>query len=164
MSGAAAPAGPVDEGRILAIVGRHRHRDGPLLEILHEVQAAFGCVPAAAVPVIARALNLSRAEVHGVVTFYHHFRSAPPGRRVLRLCRAESCQAAGSRELERHAQRRLGIGFGETTPDGSVTLEAVYCLGLCACSPAAMLDQEVHGRLTPGRLDALLDAGAKVKP
>lgn len=164
MSGAAAPAGPVDEGRILAIVGRHRHRDGPLLEILHEVQAAFGCVPAAAVPVIARALNLSRAEVHGVVTFYHHFRSAPPGRRVLRLCRAESCQAAGSRELERHAQRRLGIGFGETTPDGSVTLEAVYCLGLCACSPAAMLDQEVHGRLTPDRLDALLDAGAKVKP
>jgi formate dehydrogenase subunit gamma len=164
MSGAAAPAGPVDEGRILAIVGRHRHRDGPLLEILHEVQAAFGCVPAAAVPVIARALNLSRAEVHGVVTFYHHFRSAPPGRRVLRLCRAESCQAAGSRELERHAQRRLGIGFGETTPDGSVTLEAVYCLGLCACSPAAMLDREVHGRLTPDRLDALLDAGAKVKP
>jgi formate dehydrogenase subunit gamma len=164
MSGAAAPAGPVDEGRILAIVGRHRHRDGPLLEILHEVQAAFGCVPAAAVPVIARALNLSRAEVHGVVTFYHHFRSAPPGRRVLRLCRAESCQAAGSRELERHAQRRLGIGFGETTPDGSVTLEAVYCLGLCACSPAAMLDQEVHGRLTPDRLDALLDGGARVKP
>jgi len=164
MSGAAAPAGPVDEGRILAIVGRHRHRDGPLLEILHEVQATFGCVPAAAVPVIARALNLSRAEVHGVVTFYHHFRSAPPGRRVLRLCRAESCQAAGSRELERHAQRRLGIGFGETTPDGGVTLEAVYCLGLCACSPAAMLDQEVHGRLTPDRLDALLDAGAKVKP
>lgn len=164
MSGANAPAGPVDESRILAIVERHRHRDGPLLEILHEVQAAFGCVPAAAVPVIARALNLSRAEVHGVVTFYHHFRSAPPGRRVLRLCRAESCQAAGSRELERHAQRRLGIGFGETTPDGSVTLEAVYCLGLCACSPAAMLDQEVHGRLTPDRLDALLDGGARVKP
>ncbi|MBX3702557.1 MAG: formate dehydrogenase subunit gamma [Steroidobacteraceae bacterium] len=163
MSGANAPAGPVDESRILAIVERHRHRDGPLLEILHEVQGALGCVPAAAVPVIARALNLSRAEVHGVVTFYHHFRSAPPGRRVLRLCRAESCQAAGSRALERHLTGRLGIGLGETTADGRITLEAVYCLGLCACSPAAMLDQEVHGRLTPDRLDALLDAGAKVK-
>lgn len=164
MSVAAAPAGQLDEGRILAIVERHRHRDGPLIEILHEVQAAFGCVPAAAVPVIARALNLSRAEVHGVVTFYHYFRSVPAGRRVLRLCRAESCQAAGSRALERRAQERLGIGFGETTPDGRITLEAVYCLGLCACSPAAMLDQEVHGRLTPDRLDALLDAGAKVEP
>ncbi|HEY7740197.1 MAG TPA: formate dehydrogenase subunit gamma [Steroidobacteraceae bacterium] len=164
MSGAAAPAGALDEGRILAIVGRHRHRDGPLLEILHEVQADLGCVPAAAVPVIARALNLSRAEVHGVVTFYHYFRSAPAGRQVLRLCRAESCQAAGSRALERHAQERLGIGFGETTPDGAITLEAVYCLGLCACSPAAMLDREVHGRLTPDRLDALLDARARAKP
>lgn len=164
MSGTPAPAGPVDEGRILAIVERHRHRDGPLLEILHEVQGALGCVPAGAVPVIARALNLSRAEVHGVLTFYHHFRSAPPGRRVLRLCRAESCQAAGSRALERHLAGRLGVGFGETTPDGSITLEAVYCLGLCACSPAAMLDQEVHGRLTPERLDALLDAGTQVKP
>jgi len=164
VSGTPAPAGPVDEGRILAIVERHRHRDGPLLEILHEVQGALGCVPAGAVPVIARALNLSRAEVHGVLTFYHHFRSAPPGRRVLRLCRAESCQAAGSRALERHLAGRLGVGFGETTPDGSITLEAVYCLGLCACSPAAMLDQEVHGRLTPERLDALLDAGTQVKP
>jgi formate dehydrogenase subunit gamma len=164
MSGAAAPAGALDEGRILAIVGRHRHRDGPLLEILHEVQADLGCVPAAAVPVIARALNLSRAEVHGVVTFYHYFRSAPAGRQVLRLCRAESCQAAGSRALERHAQEQLGIGFGETTPDGAITLEAVYCLGLCACSPAAMLDREVHGRLTPDRLDALLDARARAKP
>lgn len=164
MSAAAAPAGQLDEGRILAIVERHRHRDGPLIEILHEVQAAVGCVPAAAVPVIARALNLSRAEVHGVVTFYHYFRSAPPGRRVLRLCRAESCQAAGSRALERHAQERLGIGFGETTPDGRLTLEAVYCLGLCACSPAAMLGQEVHGRLTPERLDSLLGADAGAKP
>lgn len=160
MSAAARPAGPVDEARVLAIVERHRHRDGPLIEILHGIQSAFGCVPAAAVPVIARALNLSRAEVHGVVTFYHHFRSAPPGRHVLRLCRAESCQAAGSRALERHLASRLGIGFGETTPDGRVTLEAVYCLGLCASSPAAMLDQEVHGRVTPERLDALLDAGA----
>jgi formate dehydrogenase subunit gamma len=163
MSAVAAPGGPLDEGRILAIVERHRHRDGPLIEILHEVQAAFGCVPAGSVPVIARALNLSRAEVHGVVTFYHHFRTKPPGRHVLQICRAESCQAAGGRALERHATDRLGIGFGQTTQDGRITLEAVYCLGLCACSPAAMLDNEVHGRLTTESLDALLAAGSQVK-
>jgi formate dehydrogenase subunit gamma len=164
MSAAATQPGSSNEARILEIVARHLHRDGPLIEILHEVQAEFGCVPPGAVPVLARALNLSRAEVHGVVTFYHHFRTRPPGRRVLQICRAESCQAAGGRAVERHATRRLGVNFGETTPDGAVTLEAVYCLGLCACSPAAMLDDEVHGRMTPERLDALLDAKAQVKP
>jgi formate dehydrogenase subunit gamma len=162
MSAAALPAGAMDEPRILAIVERHRHRDGPLIEILHDVQAEFGCVPPGSVPVLARALNLSRAEVHGVVTFYHHFRTTPPGRHVLKLCRAESCQAAGGVALERHAERRLGVPFGETTKDGRMTLESVYCLGLCACSPAAMLDGEVYGRLTMESLDALLDAGAKV--
>jgi formate dehydrogenase subunit gamma len=160
----AVPHAAADEARILAAVERHRHRDGPLIEILHDVQADFGCIPPGAVPTIARALNLSRAEVHGVVTFYHHFRTRAPGRRVLQICRAESCQAAGGRAVESHAQKRLGIGFGETTADGGLTLEAVYCLGLCACSPAAMMDDEVYGRLTPERLDALLDAGAKVKP
>ena len=152
-----------DEARILAAVERHRHRDGPLIEVLHEVQADFGCIPSGAVPVIARALNLSRAEVHGVVSFYHHFRTKAPGRHVLQICRAESCQAAGGRAIESHAQKRLGVGFGQTTPDGRLTLEAVYCLGLCACSPAAMLDDEVHGRVTPERLDALIDAAAQVK-
>lgn len=152
-----------DEARILAAVERHRHRDGPLIEVLHEVQADFGCIPSGAVPVIARALNLSRAEVHGVVSFYHHFRTKAPGRHVLQICRAESCQAAGGRAIESHAQKRLGVGFGQTTPDGRLTLEAVYCLGLCACSPAAMLDDEVHGRVTPERLDALIDAAAMVK-
>jgi formate dehydrogenase subunit gamma len=164
MSAVMPAGGRVDEGRILSIVERHRHREGPLIEILHEVQAAFGCVPPGAVPVIARALNLSRAEVHGVVTFYHHFRSKAPGRHVLQICRAESCQAAGGRALERHATKKLGIAFGETTPDGRVSLESVYCLGLCACSPAAMLDQDVYGRVTPERLDAILDAGPEVKP
>jgi formate dehydrogenase subunit gamma len=153
----------VDEPRILAIVERHRHRDGPLIEVLHDVQAGFGCIPPGAVAVIARALNLSRAEVHGVVTFYHHFRTRPPGRQVLQVCRAESCQAAGGRAIEAHAKERLGIDFGQTTADGRVSLEAVYCLGLCACSPAAMLDGEVHGRVTRESLDALLDAGAQVK-
>ncbi len=162
MSATAAAAGSADEKRLLAIVERHRRRDGPLIEILHDVQAEFGWVPPGSVAVLARALNLSRAEVHGVVSFYHHFRTTPPGRHVLRICRAESCQAAGGVALERHAEARLAIAFGETTKDGRMTLESVYCLGLCACSPAAMLDGEVHGRLTTERLDALLDAGAKV--
>jgi formate dehydrogenase subunit gamma len=163
MSAAMQPAGALDEKRILAIVERHRHQDGPLIEILHDVQAEFGHVPPGSVAVLARALNLSRAEVHGVVSFYHHFRTKPPGRHVLKICRAESCQAAGGQAIERHAEQRLGVKFGETTPDGGVTLEPVYCLGLCACSPAAMMDGEVHGRLTTERLDALLDADAQVK-
>ena len=146
---------------ILAIATRHKDRPGPLIEILHEVQQAIGFVPAESVPLLAGVLNLSRAEVHGVVTFYHYFRSRPPGQRVLRLCRAEACQSMNGRALEKHAIQRLGVGFGETTADGSVTLEAVYCLGLCACSPAAMIDEEVHGRVTPERLDELLrHAGA----
>ncbi len=160
----AVAAGAFDEQRVLAIVERHRHRDGPLVEVLHEVQEHFGCIPAGAVAAIARGLNLSRAEVHGVVTFYHHFRSRPPGRHVLQICRAESCQAAGGRAIEARAKERLGSDFGQTTADGRVTLEAVYCLGLCACSPAAMLDDEVHGRMTRESLDALIDAGAKVRP
>ncbi len=145
------------------VVAALKHQPGPLLNVLHGVQDALGYIPAAAVPVIADGLNLSRAEVHGVVTFYHHFRTQAPGRHVLQICRAESCQAAGGRAIESHAQQRLGVGFGGTTPDGRLTLEAVYCLGLCACSPAAMLDDEVHGRVTPERLDALIDAAAKVK-
>jgi formate dehydrogenase subunit gamma len=161
MSAVVAP--PADEARILAAVERHRHRDGPLIEILHEVQGEFGCIPPGAVAVIARALNVSRAEVHGVVTFYHHFRTRAPGRHVLQVCRAESCQAAGGRALERHAEERLRVSFGGTTADGAVTLEAVYCLGLCACSPAVKLDGEVHGRVTPEAFDALIDAASRVK-
>jgi len=165
MSGRA-PATPItdaDQAQVLAIVLRHRHRDGPLLEILHEVQRTLGCVPGPAVAIIAEALNLSRAEVHGVVTFYHFFREAPPGARVLRLCRAEACQSMNGRALEQHATQRLGIKCGETTPDGRITLEAVYCLGLCACAPSAMLDGEVYGRVTPERLDELL-AGKGAEP
>lgn len=161
MSAVAAAA--FDEQRILAIVERHRHRDGPLIEVLHDVQQEFGCIPTGAVAAIARGLNLSRAEVHGVVSFYHHFRTRPPGRHVLQICRAESCQAAGGKAIEAHAKQRLGIDFGQTTADGWVTLEAVYCLGLCACSPAAMLDDEVHGRVTRQSLDALVDGATQVK-
>ena len=157
------PISHAQKDEILAIVARHKHQPGPLIEILHDVQRSMGYVPADAVPLIAGELNLSRAEVHGVVTFYHHFRSAPHGRRTLRLCRAEACQSMNGRALEQHAKNRLGIGFGETTADGAVTLEAVYCLGLCACSPAAMIDEEVHGRVTPARLDELLSAGGAKK-
>ena len=161
-------AGRIDSAtrdQIVTIVARHAQQRAPLIEILHDVQSTLGFVPDGAVPLIAGELNLSRADVHGVLTFYRHFRRAPPGRSVVRLCRAEACQAMDGRALEAHAKQRLGIGFGETTPDGAVTLEAVDCLGLCACSPAAMIDDEVHGRVTPERLDALLlAAGAKVAP
>lgn len=161
-------AGRIDSAtrdQIVRIVARHAQRRAPLIEILHEVQRTLGFVPDGAVPLIAGQLNLSRADVHGVLTFYHHFRSTPPGRRVVKLCRAEACQAMNGRALEEHARQRLGIGPGETTPDGGITLEAVDCLGLCACSPAAMIDDEVHGRVTPEGLDELLrSAGAKVTP
>ena len=146
--------------RIDAIVAANAARPGPLLEVLHEVQREFGYVPPAAIPHIARGLNLSRAEVHGVVSFYHHFRNTPPGRHRLQICRAESCQAMHGDALAAHAEQRLGVAFGETTSDGRCTLEAVYCLGNCACSPAILLDDEPHGRVTPERLDELLTACA----
>lgn len=134
----------------------HEHRPGALLPVLHAVQDRLGFVPAQAVRVIAQALNLSRAEVHGVVSFYHDFRSGPPGRHVLRLCRAEACQSMGAERIAELVQRETGIGFGATTADGEVTLEAVYCLGNCACAPAAMLDGEVYGRLDEAGVRAML--------
>ena len=113
-------------------------------------------MPQPAVALIASELNVSRAEVHGVVTFYHHFRHLPPGRHTLQLCRAEACQSMGGEALAEHAKARLGVDFKQTTPDGRYTLEPVYCLGNCACSPALMIDGELHGRVTPERFDQLL--------
>ncbi|MEW9617513.1 formate dehydrogenase subunit gamma [Shinella sp. S4-D37] len=133
--------------RTLAIVGELKGLEGPLLPILHEIQAEFGFVPQESLPVIARELNLSRAEVHGVVTFYHDYRDHPTGRHVLKLCRAEACQSMGGDDLAERVKALLGIDFHQTTLDGAVTLEPVYCLGLCSCAPAAMLDGEVHGRV-----------------
>jgi formate dehydrogenase subunit gamma len=138
------------------VIKPHVGRDGALLPILHELQATFGCIPEAAVPMVADALNVSRAEVHGVVTFYHDFRREPPGRHVLKLCRAEACQAAGGEALAARAKAKLGLTFGNTSSDNRVTLEPIYCLGLCATAPSAMLDGRVIGRLDEGRLDALL--------
>lgn len=142
-----------DEVEAKRIIGLHTEREGALLPILHDLQAAFGCVPPAAVRLVADALNLSRAEVHGVVSFYHDFREHPAGRHVLKLCRAEACQAMGGEALARHALDRFGLEWGDTTPDGRLTVEAVYCLGLCACAPSALLDGEPIGRLSPQSLD-----------
>ena len=146
---------PEEAARIIA---RHCELPGAMLPILHALQEAFGCIDKEAVPLIAEALNISRAEVHGVISFYHDFRDAPPGRHVLRLCRAEACQSVGCEALARHAEESLGAKSGETTADGEFTLEAVYCLGNCALGPAAMLDGKLHGRLSPAALDQLLSA------
>jgi formate dehydrogenase subunit gamma len=145
------------EERTRAIIADHIGLEGPLLPILHATQEEFGCVPQAAVPIIAEALNLSRAEVHGVVTFYHDFRRESAGRHVLKLCRAEACQAsAGGDALATRAEGKLGVKMGDTTADGRVTLEPIYCLGLCSVSPCAMLDGKVHARLDERKLDALI--------
>ncbi|MBV8783569.1 MAG: formate dehydrogenase subunit gamma [Gammaproteobacteria bacterium] len=147
---------PADLATVRRIIEEFRSRPGPLLEMLHAIQAEIGFIPGEAVPVVAEGLNLSRAEVHGVVTFYHHFRRSRPGRTTVSLCQAEACQSMGAAGLAAHARRRLGVDFHETTADGRYTLEPIYCLGNCACSPAAMIDGRLYGRLTPERLDALL--------
>lgn len=147
---------PEQREAVLRVVAAQRTRPGALIEILHGIQAELGFIPAAAVPVLAQELNLSRAEVHGVVSFYHYFRHAAPGRHTLRVCQAEACQSRGAEALTAHVKERLGIGFHETTPDGAFTLEPVYCLGNCACSPALMRDEDLCGRVTPARFDELL--------
>ena len=147
---------PWNAERASEIIARYRHLKGAGLPILHALQETFGCVPDEAVPLVAEALNLSRAEIHGTVTFYHDFRKEPAGRRVLKLCRAESCQAAGGDALAARAEEKLGVAMGETTLDRRVTLEPVYCLGLCHSSPAAMLDKHVFGMLDEAKLDQLV--------
>jgi formate dehydrogenase subunit gamma len=146
-----------EEKRARDVVVAHAAGDGAALPILHALQEVFGCVPEAAVPIIADVLNLSQAEIHGVVTFYHDFRREPPGRHVLKLCRAEACQSMGGDALGARACAKLGIDWGETTRDGRVTLDEVFCLGLCATAPSAMIDNRLVGRLTESRLDALLE-------
>jgi len=151
---------PKDDARLVtvrAVLARHEGEPGALLPVLHEVQDALGSIPGEVVGTIAEGLNLSRAEVHGVITYYHHFRSEKPGRHVLEVCRAESCQAMGSEALWARACADLGLPeTGGTAEGGAVTLDPVYCLGLCAMSPAAMLDGHPHARLDAARMDALL--------
>ena len=149
------PASTEIASRTVAVVNDLKGLEGPLLPILHGIQDEFGYVPGESLPVIADLLNLSRAEVHGVVTFYHDYRNHPAGRHVLKLCRAEACQSMGGDAIAAKMQQLLGIGFHETTQDGTVTLEPVYCLGLCACAPSAMLDGEVIGRLDAEKIEEI---------
>lgn len=144
------------DSRITTVLDRLGDLPGALLPVLHEIQHEIGHIPPTAVPAIARALNLSRAEVHGVISFYSHFRTEPAGAHLIQLCRAEACQAVGSRELEAHVKARLGIDYDATSEDGRITLEPVYCLGNCACGPSLQIDEHLHARVTPQRFDALL--------
>jgi formate dehydrogenase subunit gamma len=143
------------------VLAAHAHLEGPLLPILHAIQASFGFIPQEAVQPIAEGLNIGRAEVHGVITFYHDFRDAPAGRHVVKICRAEACQAQGGTALAESTLARLGLEWHGTTANGAVTIEPVYCLGLCACGPAAMVDGKVLGRVDATRMETILaEAGA----
>ncbi|MBH1961802.1 MAG: formate dehydrogenase subunit gamma [Rhodocyclales bacterium] len=149
---------------VAQILAAKQSLPGALLPILHDVQDTLGFIPPAAVPLIARALNLSRAEVHGVITYYHYFRQVPPGRHVLRVCQAEACQAVGSDALAKHAQATLACDFHATSEDGAVTLEPVYCLGHCAVGPNIQIDETtLHARVTPEKFDQVL-AELRSKP
>ena len=147
---------PWSATRAAGIVAEHKHLEGATLPILHALQEAFGYIDAESVPIIADALNLSRAEIHGCLTFYHDFRKAPGGRRQVKLCRAEACQAMGSDALHSEILSRMGIDWHGTTADGEITVEPVYCLGLCSNGPAALIDEEPLARLTPEALDSAL--------
>jgi len=147
-----------DKAAIDDIINQHKNLPGALLPILHDIQHTAGYVPAETVPAIATALSLSRAEVHGVISFYHHFHSEPMGKHTVQICRAEACQAVGARELEQHATSKLATQLGNTTADGAVSLEPVYCLGNCACGPSVQIGDEVHARVTPERFDTLISA------
>jgi formate dehydrogenase subunit gamma len=147
---------PAESAVVQRIASDLKERPGPLLEVLHAIQAALGYVPAGAVPIVAEVLNLSRAEVHGVVSFYHYFRHSRPGAHTVSVCQAESCQSMGAEALTAHARRRLGIDLHQTSADGRFSLEPIYCLGNCACSPAVMIDGRLYGRVTPERFDALV--------
>ncbi|WP_110669345.1 formate dehydrogenase subunit gamma [Salinicola halophilus] len=139
------------------VIDAHRARPGAMLPLLHAIQARFGFIPEEAVPRVAEALRHTRAEVHGIISFYHHFRTHPAGRSVIQICRAEACQAVGSRQLEAHARKALGIDYHQTTPDHEFTLEPVYCLGNCACGPSIRVNDDVYGRMTPEQFDELTD-------
>jgi formate dehydrogenase subunit gamma len=147
---------PERAARVDAAVAAHAHVTAPLMPVLHAVQDALGFIPLAAIPRVARGLNLTRAEVYGVVTFYHHFRTEPTGRHLVAICQAEACKAMGSDALTAHAKRTLGVDYHEITGDGLFSLEPVYCLGNCACTPSIMVGTEVHARVTPERFDEIV--------
>lgn len=146
-----------DKNAVAEVIESLKDKPGAMLPILHGIQDTLGYIPKGAVPLIATALNVSRAEVHGVITFYHYFRDTPPGKHTVHVCRAESCQSMNGAGLEAHVKAKLGIGYHETTADGDYSLEPVYCLGNCGCSPAIAIDGEVYGRVSPKRFDEILD-------
>jgi len=148
----------IDGELVDGVIERFRDLPGGLLPLLHALQDELGHVPSETVPAIAAALNLSRAEVHGVISFYHDFRTEPAGRHRVQICRAEACQAMGSGALESHAKTALGVDYGDTTQDGAITLEPVYCLGNCACSPSVRVDERIHARVDAARFDKLIAA------
>ena len=160
-SGAARPPkaqlDAASKSRVMEVIARQKDVAGALLPILHEIQDALGYVPAEAVPLIADGLNLSRAEVHGVISYYHHFRQAPAAANVMQICRAEACQARGAEALVEHAKARLGCDFHETSADGQFTLEPVFCLGLCSSGPNVMLGEDLHAQVSDAKFDRLVD-------
>lgn len=153
--------GTWSEEHVRAVVAEHRDTPGALLPMLHALLEEFGSIDRRCIPIVADELNLSQAEVFGVISFYNDFRTEAPGRRVVRICRAEACQSMGAERLVAHATERLGIGLGQTTPDGSVTLEQVFCLGNCALSPAMMVDERLVGRVSHARFDELVPIQAR---
>jgi len=144
------------EEQVSAIISQYKTVPGGLMPLLHAVQHEFGHVPASSVAMIAKGMGLSRAEVHGVISFYHDFHTSPRGKVTVQICRAEACQAMGARELETHAKALLGVDYGETTTDGEFTLEQVYCLGNCACAPSVRINDDVHARVSTDRFDQLV--------
>lgn len=146
-----------EQQSISDLVDQHKDLPGALLPLLHAIQSEVGYVPDSAVATIAGGLNLSRAEVHGVISFYHDFKTQPVGRNTVQICRAEACQSMGSRLLEAHAKETLGIDYHETTADGNITLEPVYCLGNCACSPSVRVNDDIVARVDQDRFDELVD-------
>jgi formate dehydrogenase subunit gamma len=146
-----------DAERAVSLINEHAHMPGALLPVLHALQDEFGYIDKAAIPLIASALNISKADVHGTISFYHDFRHEPPGRHTLHMCRAEACQSMGCDSVIEHVEKKLGARLGETTADGTFTLAPVYCLGNCALSPAVMLDGKPYGRVSPQVADFLID-------
>jgi formate dehydrogenase subunit gamma len=154
-----APHGAADPtaARLEALAQARRSEPGPLIEILHDIQHEFGYLPDGTVPIVAEVLNLSRAEVHGVITFYTDFRTQPPADVSVAICRGEACQAVGAEQLVAHAERSLGVPMGQHTPDGSIELEQIFCFGNCALGPTASVAGRLRGRVTPATLDSLID-------
>lgn len=148
----------ISDREIQQAIAPHAELPGAMLPVLHAIQDRFGYIPSNAIDLVASALRVSKAEVEGIISFYHHYRREPAGAHVVQVCRAEACQARGARELETHLKASLGIGYHQTTPDNEITLEPVYCLGNCACGPNLLVDDQVKARMSPDKADQLIES------